>query len=179
MAFTANGTASDQLTIINDAANGAGQTNITGNQISIGGVVIGTFSGGSGGADLVITFTTNNATPAAVQDLVRHIAYSNSSDNPSVLAREVTFTLVDGDGTANSGTDTGAATATINVTAVNDAPTVTTGNVGYDENTTVAVDSGLGLTDPDSTMLKGPRSASAIIEPATRSTSPCSQAFPS
>ena len=51
------------------------------------------------------------------------IAFSNTSENPSELPRTVSFTLVDGDGTANGGTDTVIATATVNVAAVDDLPT--------------------------------------------------------
>jgi hypothetical protein len=57
-----------------------------------------------------------------VQALLDDIQYANNSDNPSTLARTVTYTLNDGDGIANGGTNTGTATATINVTAVNDPP---------------------------------------------------------
>ena len=110
VAFTENGTATDQLKIVTDAIvtlTGAGGTTI-----KVNGTSIGTWSGGSNGTDLVITFN-NAATPAAVQSLLEHIGYTNSSASPSVLPREVTFTLNDGDGTANGGSNVGLAIATI------------------------------------------------------------------
>jgi len=120
VAFTANGTGADQLIILNQGA-GAGQIGVSGNTVTYGGVAIGTFSGGSNGSNLVISFN-GNAVPAAVQTLAAHILYANTSDNPATAARTVTFTLVDGDGVANGGSDTGMATAIINVTAVNLLP---------------------------------------------------------
>ena len=121
VAFAANGTSADQLTI-GSQGNGAGQIGISGSTISYGGTVIGTFSGGTNGADLNIAFTSNSATPAAVQALLRDILFSNSSEDPSTAARTVTYTLNDGDGTANGGHNIGTASATISVTSVNDAP---------------------------------------------------------
>jgi hypothetical protein len=110
VALTQNGTATDQLKIVTDAIvtlTGAGGTTI-----KVNGTSIGTWSGGSNGTDLVITFN-NSATPAAMQSLLDHIGYINSSASPSVLPREVTFTLNYGDGTANGGSNVGLAIATI------------------------------------------------------------------
>ncbi|TMJ01411.1 MAG: hypothetical protein E6G97_16135 [Alphaproteobacteria bacterium] len=121
VAFTANGTAADQLTIQNQGT-AAGQIGVSGATITYGGLTIGTFTGGTNGSNLVISFTTTDATQAAAQALLDHIQYANNSDNPSTATRTVTYTLNDGDGTANSGTNTGTATANITVTAVNDPP---------------------------------------------------------
>ena len=114
--FSANGAAEDQLSILT----GGGIT-LNGSNVEFGGQVIGTFTGGANGSDLVISFNSSFATPAAVAALVEHIGYADNSDNPSVLPRTLTFTVDDGDG----GTSTGVATATINITAQNDAPTAT------------------------------------------------------
>src|SRR6185436_2425983 len=105
VSFTANGTAADQLTIQNQGV-GAGQIGVSGANVTFGGVTIGTFAGGANGSNLVITFNSAAATPAATQALIDNILYANSSDNPSTAARTVTYTLVDGDGTANGGADT-------------------------------------------------------------------------
>ena len=120
-AFTANGASEDQLTILTDA-----HVTVSGDIISVDGVEIGTINGtnnGANGAALEIDFDSADATPAAVATLLQHIGYSDNSDNPSTAARSVAFTLVDGDGTANGGSDTGTANATINIVAINDAPT--------------------------------------------------------
>src|SRR5262249_52908452 len=117
VAFTANGAAEDQLTIQQ-----AGGITLNGSNVLFNGNTIGTFTGGSNGTNLVVTFNSALATPTAAQALVEHILYAGNSADPSPAARTVTFTLVDGGGTVGGGADTGTATATINVTAVNDAP---------------------------------------------------------
>ncbi|BCG82049.1 beta strand repeat-containing protein [Mesorhizobium sp. 113-3-3] len=118
VAFTANGTSADQLTIQNQGV-GAGQIGVTGSNVTYAGTIIGTFTGGTNGSNLVVTFNAN-ATPAAAQALADHILYSNATS--ATIAKTVTYTLVDGDGTANGGTDTGTATATINVTGSDVTP---------------------------------------------------------
>ncbi|WP_292373465.1 VCBS domain-containing protein [Mesorhizobium sp.] len=112
VAFTSNGTSADQLAIQNQGT-GAGQIGVSGSNVTYGGTIIGTFSGGTNGSNLVITFNSS-ATQAAAQALADHILYSNATS--LTATKTVTYTLVDGDGIANGGTDTGTATATINVT---------------------------------------------------------------
>jgi hypothetical protein len=110
----------DVLSIVNQGT-GAGQIGVAGSNVSYGGVVIGTFTGGSGGSDLVITLN-GNATPAAVQALARDIAYrdSNAAD-PSNATRTIRITVNDGSGGTSNNAD-----VTVNITTVNDAPTLTT-----------------------------------------------------
>jgi hypothetical protein len=145
--FSANGATEDQLSILT-----TGGVTVTLGTVSVGGNAVGTVSGGANGADLVISFNTNNATPAAISTLLEHIGYANNSDDPSILARSVNFTLVDGDG----GTDTGSATATINVTAVNDPPVLNNvpATADYTENAAPVTFSAvfpnqIFVTDPD------------------------------
>ncbi|MEI9412604.1 VCBS domain-containing protein, partial [Mesorhizobium salmacidum] len=118
VAFTTNGTAADQLTIQNQG-NGAGQIGTSGSNVTYQGTLIGTFAGGSNGSNLVVTLNAS-ATPAAVQALADHILYSNATS--PTIAKTVTYTLVDGDGTANGGADTSTATATVNVTGGDTTP---------------------------------------------------------
>ncbi|CDX46534.1 Outer membrane adhesin like proteiin (modular protein) [Mesorhizobium sp. ORS 3359] len=118
VAFTANGTSADQLTIQNQGT-GAGQIGVSGSNVTYQGTTIGTFTGGANGSNLVITFNAN-ATQAAAAALADHILYSNATS--PTATKTVTYTLVDGDGTANGGTDTGTATATINVTGSDSTP---------------------------------------------------------
>src|SRR5258706_7471 len=85
---------------------------------------------------------------------MRSVTYVNSSDNPSPLTRTVTFTANDGSASNNLG----SATRTITVTAVNDAPVVTTstGALAYTENDpATAIDTGLTVSDADSATLTG------------------------
>uniref|UniRef100_UPI0005631422 Ig-like domain-containing protein n=1 Tax=Mesorhizobium sp. WSM3224 TaxID=1040986 RepID=UPI0005631422 len=115
VSITQNKATSDQLTIATDAS-----VTMSNGSVLVGGTKVGTLSGGSNGTDLVISLA-NTATPSLVAVVLEHISYSNSSVTPPSSPRTVTFTLVDGGGTANGGTDTGLAIATINI--INHAPT--------------------------------------------------------
>jgi len=59
---------------------------------------------------------SGSATKANYQTALRNVKYSDTSDNPSTLARTVNFTINDGDNNSNT------STRQINITAVNDAP---------------------------------------------------------
>lgn len=67
---------------------------------------------------LTVRFTTPDATQAAVQALLRSLAYESVSDNPTAAERRIQVSITDGDG----GNDTGAATQTVTVLPVNDPP---------------------------------------------------------
>jgi Ca2+-binding RTX toxin-like protein len=115
-----------------------------GNAVLVNGTQIATVTGGgAGGGDLVFTFDSD-ATPAAVGELMRWIAYSNqSAQNPSDGNRTITWTLVDGDGNANGGNDTLAITTTVNVDPVNDEPQ------GTDKTVTTSEDDAYTFTVAD------------------------------
>ena len=115
--ITTAGEATDVLSVLNQGT-AAGEIGVNGTDISFGGTVFATFTGGTNNAPLVITFN-NAASAAAVQALVRRIAFDNTAANPSVLTRTVTFDLLDGDG-GNT-----AATGDVQVTAANDPPVIT------------------------------------------------------
>ncbi len=109
--------AEDVLSIRHQGTAG-GQIGVSGSTVSYQGVTIGTFTGGTSGNPLVITFNSN-ATVAAVDVLVLNITYRNTdTDAPTTGARTVRFALTDGDGGTSANYDT-----TITVTAVNDTPT--------------------------------------------------------
>ena len=67
----ATGRAGDVLSI-RDQGTGGGQIGVSGADVSFEGAPIGTAAGGTGGADLVLTFYAG-ATPAAVEALVRNV----------------------------------------------------------------------------------------------------------
>nr|MDZ8003096.1 hypothetical protein [Nostoc sp. DedSLP05] len=92
---------------------------------------------------------TGTATVANYQTALRSITYTNSSDNPTTTPRTISFVV--NDGTANST----PVTRNINITAVNDAPVATATNSAlvYTNNTTIAIDSGISLSDVDSANL--------------------------
>ncbi|MGH6692899.1 MAG: cadherin-like domain-containing protein, partial [Gammaproteobacteria bacterium] len=149
--FFSGGTWTDRLGIVADSR----VTIKTGDlglvkQIKVDGKDIGWAVGGSYGVDLVIVFN-KNATPDRVETLLEHIGYANSSTNPVTLPRTVNFTLVDGDGIVNGGTDTAIATAKITFDSTNVAP-----SIGGDYAATimeggryVLTRSDLTFTDPD------------------------------
>ncbi|MBD9484678.1 retention module-containing protein [Pseudomonas sp. PDM14] len=149
VAFTANGTVADQLSIINQGT-GSGQLNVSGSNLRLGSTTIGTLSGGANGAALTVSFTSNLATLAVVQTLIQQIAYANTSDNPSTADRTVSFTVKDGDGTSNGGADSASAVAYVHVNAVNDAPTTNADNVvAYSAASVVVPDWALLWNDRD------------------------------
>ncbi len=93
-----------------------------GSNVSVSSSVVGTLGNTIAvGNDLVVNFTTVNATPANVQSLLRAVTYVNTDNaTPTTGARTVQTTISDGDG----GTSTNA-NVTVTVTAVNDDPTMT------------------------------------------------------
>ncbi|XEG75678.1 DUF4347 domain-containing protein [Pseudomonas sp. abacavir_1] len=121
VSITANRATGEDLLGILDQGTGTGQIGVSGNSVTYGGVVIGTFAGGSGSDDLVVTFTSANATAQAVQALIHAITYRNSNLNdPSTATRTLSLTVNDGDGATSS-----AANLTLNVVGVNDPPSLT------------------------------------------------------
>ena len=117
VSITANGQSGQDVLSVANIGNGAGQIGVSGNAVFYQGVQIGTFTGGTGGANLVFTFDAD-ATPAAVQALVRALQYNNTSDAPNTATRTITLVLTDGDG----GTST-TQTVSVTVTAANDPHT--------------------------------------------------------
>ncbi len=152
-AIDANLTVSDV-----DSATLAGATvQITGNYVSgedrLGftdtATIKGTFDVTTGTLTLQGTDTV-----AAYQAALRSVSYFNSSDNPSTATRAINFTANDG-GTVNN---LGSASRSVSVTAVNDAPVVTTssGALAYTENqAATAIDPNLIILDVDSVNLTG------------------------
>ncbi len=94
---------------------------------------------------------TGTSTLANYQTALRTVRYRHNGDDPGT-SKTVTFRADDGDGLGP------AATRTIAISPVNDAPTITTtvSDLAYTENDgPVVVDSGLTVTDPDSAQLSG------------------------
>src|SRR5262245_55083944 len=61
----------------------AGGVIIVGNSIRIGATTIGTFAGGAGGANFVVTFNSS-ASAGEVQTLLGNLTYSSTSDDPAL-----------------------------------------------------------------------------------------------
>ena len=125
VAFTAGSDSAEDELAIQNVGTGAGQIGVSGSNVTYAGTTIGTFTGGTGGADLVITFNSNaDATSTAA--LIQNITYENTdTDNPTTGSRTVRYVLTDGDGGTSANYDT-----TVAFTADNDVPVIT--NLGGD-----------------------------------------------
>ncbi len=159
--FTEQGTAAvlDAALTVSDVDN---QT-LAGATVSIGGFFAGDtlnftdqngISGSYDGSSGILTLTGSSSV-ANYQAALRSIAFSSASDNPTNFDANASRTI---SWTANDGTANGtAATSTLNITAVDDAPVVTAGaTVAYAAaGTAVVLDSGLTLSDVDNTTLAG------------------------
>ncbi|WP_289132287.1 Ig-like domain-containing protein [Pseudomonas sp. BCRC 81390] len=137
VAISANGVASEDVLGLRNQGTGAGQIGVSGSTVSYGGVTIGSVTGGSGGANLVVTFNAN-ANAAAVQALVRNLTYENSNAGNAIgqASRTLSITLNDGDGGTSAAAavqvaiqETIAPTATISISdtalKIGDTATVT------------------------------------------------------
>ena len=100
---------------------------------------------------------TGSDTLAHYQTVLDSVTFTTPNDNPTLFGsdptRTVTWTVVDNTGTTNA---TGTATSTIDITAINDAPSVAAGTtVSFTEGATTAVSPTLSVTDVDSLGLTG------------------------
>ncbi len=143
--FTLGSTENDRLSIRNQGTE-ATQINIENTIVKYGDVEIGTFSGGVGTEELVVSLN-ENATPTAVQALLRNITYQNVSDNPDTTARNLELIVTDGQGGISE-----AVSKSISITAVNDAPRIDSLGLSIDENAKKGTVVGtLTATDPEGT----------------------------
>ena len=146
VSLTANVTADDRLGI-RDGGDG-GQVAVSGNTVSVGGTPIGTFAGGSSGSTPLVVTLNAGATPAATQDLVRAVAFTNVSIAPSTAPRSVRFVLTDGDGGTSA-----PVTKTVSISSANDAPTMTLSGSSpsnTENGAPTQIDAGAAVGDPDS-----------------------------
>ena len=128
---TLNYTENDAATVIDSTIDitDPDNPNMTGAKVAITGgfdntqdVLNFTPSGGIGGsynASTGVLTLTGTATQAAYETVLGTVTYQNTSDNPSTAQRTVSYIVNDGF------VDSAAGTATINVTATNDAPVIT------------------------------------------------------
>ncbi|MEK7674456.1 MAG: CHRD domain-containing protein, partial [Verrucomicrobiota bacterium] len=131
---------------------GSGTLALMADTVLFAGSPIGTSSGGGGLVPLEVMFNAN-ATPAAVEALVRNVTFANVSEAPATAIRIVGMVLTDGDGGTSSEASIG-----VSVTAQNDPPVVvaTAGPLNYLEGSGAApIDPGLTVSDVDSADLVG------------------------
>ncbi len=79
--LTVTGLATEERIGVRNEGSGAGQIGVIGTEVSFGGLVFGTLSGGIGNA-FTVTFNAN-ATAAAVERLVENLTYANTSNSPA------------------------------------------------------------------------------------------------
>uniref|UniRef100_UPI00286D8556 DUF4347 domain-containing protein n=1 Tax=Sphaerotilus sp. TaxID=2093942 RepID=UPI00286D8556 len=151
VSLSGNASADDRLAIRNQGT-GAGQIGVSGANVLYGGVVIGSFSGGTDGSTPLMVGFNSQATLAATQALLRNLTFDNVSEAPSTLTRSIEIRLADGrEGTSD------AAIKTVTVTGVNDVPVLALSGSGgsYTENAAAVYDPGATLTDIDNAVLTG------------------------
>jgi hypothetical protein len=120
--ISGNADVNDRLAIVNQGT-GAGQIGAVSGVLSLGGITIGSYSGGSGATPLTILLN-NKANASAVQAVLRTLTFQTLGDNPSSLTRTLSVAVTDGDGGASD-----VLTKDVSVVSLNDAPSLnTTGN---------------------------------------------------
>jgi hypothetical protein len=115
---TSNGSANDVVAFQNQGT-GAGQIGVSGSSLTFGGTTIGTFTGGTGGTTLTLTFNSD-ATLPAVQAALQNVGFSVNSQNPTTNLRTLQIIATD-----ETGGSSQPVTEMIGVTAVNNAPVLT------------------------------------------------------
>lgn len=94
--LSANAATTDRLSIQNQGS-GAGQVGVSGSNVTYGGTVVGTFSGGSGTTPLTIVFNAK-ATAEAASAILGALLFDSIATTPTTATRTLQFTLTDGDG---------------------------------------------------------------------------------
>ncbi|RTL21247.1 MAG: hypothetical protein EKK55_16455, partial [Rhodocyclaceae bacterium] len=104
--YTRFGSAEDQLGV-RDEGTGVGQIGVSGGTVSFndgsGAVAIGTITGGTNGAGLVIELNAN-ASIDAVEQLLQNLTYANTSNSPQA-ERNIAVRVYDGDGGASTASE--------------------------------------------------------------------------
>ncbi|MBP5132024.1 type I secretion C-terminal target domain-containing protein [Pseudomonas protegens] len=116
-----------------------------GDSLNLGNSVNGiTINANSKDGSITLTLS-GSATLADYMQQIKNITFTNNSEDPSSTPRTITVTVTDGGNYSN------VATTTVNVVAVNDAPTATGGAVTGNEDTPLALTwSNFGVSDVDS-----------------------------
>jgi len=120
VSIIANRLSSEDVLSIDSQGTEAGMIGVSGSSVTWQGLEIGTFTGGTGTNDLVLTLNAN-ADNNALGALVRRFTYQNTNDtDPDTSSRTVRVTISDGCGGTSANAD-----VTVAIAAVNDAPTLT------------------------------------------------------
>ena len=96
-ALTVTGLLAQDTVAIRNQGTGAGQIGISGSDVTFGGTIIGSFTGGAG-STLDVTFNAS-ATAAGIDALIENLTYANSSDAPTA-SRSLELKITDAAGAA-------------------------------------------------------------------------------
>jgi Ca2+-binding RTX toxin-like protein len=142
VAIISNRVASEDVLSIS----GAGQVGLSGSSVLYNGVQVGTISGGTGTDNMVISLN-DQATPAAVQAILRNLTYANTNSlDPSTAGRTIQISVNDGDG---GGGTSNLSLVTVGVASVNDAPVVSVpASISVTEDVASAL-TGISFSDAD------------------------------
>ncbi len=151
IAITAGAELSDRLVFTPNSLGPGFGLELVGSDVRFRSASVGTLTATNTGYTIVLKAAADDE---AVQQMVRAASFYNLSENPSGAARTVTFSLVDGGGTAGGGHDTASFTRSIQVLPVDD-PTITKADLFVTFIATLAgnvvADNGYGAdTDVDS-----------------------------
>ena len=106
--ISAGGESTDRLALL-----AVGGVSLSGSNVLVSGVTVGTWVGGTGGTPLTVSFNAS-AQAAQVQAVYQSITYTTTSDTPTLGVRTISVVVTDGDGgTSNTGT------GTVNLTTAN------------------------------------------------------------
>jgi len=100
--ITGGSVAGDLLTLAQSSAPGESIA-LSGNQVLVNGVMVGTIDGAATYLSIIFNANANNP---VVELLTEAVRISSTSADPTAAVRTITFTLVDGDGTADGVSDT-------------------------------------------------------------------------
>ncbi|TLU81707.1 MAG: hypothetical protein FDX30_12260, partial [Chlorobium sp.] len=149
--ITSNAASADTLYLPDSNPGSSGiWLDTNGNKLMAGATEIGVANVSSVSGGMAWTFTFNaNSTNALVQEVARAVTFNNSSDDPGTSDREVTFTATDShNGSVSS-------VQTIDVTAVNDAPSGTDKTVTMiEDGSYIFAAADFGFTDSDGNSLQ-------------------------
>lgn len=115
--FSVGGTTNDVLSI-RSVGSGIGEVDLDGSDVRFEGTVVGSFTGGTNNDPLVIVFNSSSQY-MSVQAIMRNILYENVSQNPDTAQRVVRMVVSNSDGD-----DSPSASRSINVSIINDVPTL-------------------------------------------------------
>jgi Tol biopolymer transport system component len=142
--ITAGATAGDLLSI---ASGGDGIT-IVGNSVRYHNIEFGILTATSTSLSVALDA---DATDAAVKALAEAVRFVSTSDNPTNATRTITYTIVDGGGTAGGGADSASFNVNVAVTAVDDQVVAVADNYTTTDTVVLDVDAAHGVfaNDPD------------------------------